>query len=445
MSDRNNLETIGSGIEKTAKWAIIFALFPQIKKIIVEMFRGIKIITLIFFHGSKNITEDTLSAVKAARWGILIITGLTLLVANVLTAFGAGCQNRVLMALAGLVLIVPLSIIAASGQAIAYLIGLYLTTIEGTLKGFRAILVKIAEKLGVELEDDVPTPEFINREKVASGVGRLWYAVILVFLVYAFCVAFPSFKAWGMGFIITFAFIGLNVMVSKFNETNAEEDAKKVIPIVKSQRRIYKLVSLGLTILLIFTALSIMFSPDSKNPVAKSVGSGIKETEKAAAAYIDSANGLHNLPKKIVVDVYEATIAPLLEKPAEETVVHDSSITKTGIVLEFAEKQLQFSKSPAILYFRLSSWLYQAAKEKKPVFVEVDGRNPYTFDVNDVHDHSKREGLIKLPIPTPTSKIRFFTPDNRFLRGTLTKLQDGSLFWDGEELRGSEMKKAMGL
>ncbi|MFH1890503.1 MAG: hypothetical protein ABIJ91_02990 [Candidatus Kuenenbacteria bacterium] len=319
MSSESTLETLGGGVKKTAGWVALFAFFPEIKKIVGEVLKGIWLIIQIFFYKSKNAGEDAATMIwdnkKAILYGILGI-----LFFNVLfSCLGAGFQSRVLMAIAGCILIIPLIILATSGQVIGYLIGIYLATVEGTLSGFHKILISIADKLGMDDlggVEGIPRPEFTDREKISKGAGKIWLVVIPVGLMYAFCIAFPSWKALGAGLIMIFGIILLTVMSTKFNEIDPEADSKKLIPVAKGMRRVYKLVSLGLAIFLVWVAASVAFNPRSKNPMAKAIGKGAVETENATAGYIDSANGLHNLPKKIVVDGYNATIAPILKKKA---------------------------------------------------------------------------------------------------------------------------------
>jgi hypothetical protein len=319
MNDKSTLETLGGGAKETAGWVAFFAFFPEIKKIVGEVLKGIWLIIQIFFHHSKNTAEDTAKAVWNNRRAVLYAIIAILFLNIIFSCFGAGLQSRLLMAIAGFILVIPLIILATAGQVIGYLIGIYLATVEGTLSGFHKILISIADKVGMDDlggDEGIPRPEFIDRKELSKGAGKIWLAVIPIGLMYAFCIAFPSWRALGAGLIMQFAIILLTIMSTKFNEIDPEADSKKLIPVAKGMRRVYKLVSLGLSIFLIWVAASVAFNPNSKNSVAKSIGKGTMKTETATANYIDSANGLHNLPKKIVVDSYNATIAPILKKKA---------------------------------------------------------------------------------------------------------------------------------
>ena len=327
---------------------------------------------------------------------------------------------------------------------IAKVITLYLQTIEGTLKGFHTVLLNLLKKLGIDTEE-LPKPEIIDEEKFAKNAKNIWLLIIPVGLVSAFCAFFPAWKSIGMIPIALFLTTLMAIMANQWADIDLEADNKKLIRTAKGKRKLYQLVSFGLTIWLVWTAYSVIF-PNS----AEATWNGIMDYVEGDS--IATAKPLYVLPVASTTDLYQTVAGPIKQNNAHKKAVQDSirktkrdslketlkdsSITKEGRMVTFTEKQLQLVP-PGVVEWEKSECL-------KDVFIRMeinDNKKPFILINNAAtNDSQKRQGVMRINISSPPSKVSFYTPDSRYLKVMLTKLADGIVIVKIEEIQNESKR-----
>jgi len=283
--------------------AITFA--KPIMNAISAVVRTFSLIVQINVHGIEKLAQESRNQIRNHR-GTLLITVIVITGAIILFfSLGATFHSKILISIGGFWMITPLIVLATMGEAVAKLITLYLQTVEGTLKGFHAALLGVLKKMGVEAENSLPKPELLDENKFAKKIHSVWTAIIPLSLATIFCIFFPAWSSVGVIPIMLFILISQAIMADQWGDIDLEADDKKLINTARTKRRVFRLISFGLTILMFWTAYSVTFQ------------SSAKKTEKDITKYVDKAS-LLELPVNLVKDGYNAIAEPVKKWQAEK-------------------------------------------------------------------------------------------------------------------------------
>lgn len=395
---------------------------------VVETF---SLIVQINIAGIEKVAEKSRGQMIQHRWALLYSI-MTIIGGTVFFfSLGATFHNRVLISIGGFIMISPLIVIAGFSEAVLRLVTLYLQTIEGVLKGFHAALLTILKKMGINEEDVLPEPELIQEGKVAKKFHSVWTALIPLSLVTIFCIFFPGWKSVGMVPVVLFILITQSIMVDQWadieiDDIDLETDNRKIITTAKTKKTVFRLISLGLTVLLFWTAYSVMFEPSAK------------ATEKDITEYVNKGS-LIQLPVNLVNDF---VVEPIKEyqaqrdsiaKHAKQKQKKDSTLTKEGRVVIFKEPWMQIPARGAV-EFSLSPQLVKSTykkdwRESRPVFMEVNkDAHPYgLINIYAKNKGDKRNGVVTIHQNYPTHEIRLYSKDAKYLIVKAEKTKEGIL------------------
>jgi len=266
--------------------------------------RTLSMIIQINIHGVELVGEETLNYIREHRgtlFGTVVV--ITAFVVLFLT-LGAFLHNRIFMSLAGFTMVLPLIILATFSEAAVKLVTLYLQTAEGALKGFHAALLEILKKMGVNASE-LPKPELIQGKKIAKKTHSIWMAIIPISLVSIFCIFFPDWLSVDIIPIVLFILISQSIMTDQWADIDLEADDKKLIRTARTKRRVFNLISFGLTLLVFWTAYTVTFQPSAK------------KTVKDTKTYVNKGS-IFELPKNLIIDCYEAIAGPIKKWQAEQ-------------------------------------------------------------------------------------------------------------------------------
>ncbi|NMC51553.1 hypothetical protein GYA54_02380 [Candidatus Kuenenbacteria bacterium] len=301
-----------------AKLGIAYLFLPQIIGALRQAARTVSLLAQIAFFGSVRVGERAYEVVNQNRRGILYSL-LICLVGNIaFFCLGAIFHNGLLMTIGGFFLLTPFITVAVAGSAVAFLLSLYIRVLSGSLLTIHSALLEALRKAGFE-PTGVPTP-VIDGSVVTRKIRNIWSAIIPLGLTTIYCIVFPSWRALRLMPIVIFFLIVMAIMVDQWANISLAEDEKKLIRTARAKRRIYGLVSFGLTLLLVWGGFSI-----AMNNTAKALSQSGKETDQEIGQYIETKGSLISLVKGVAKDGYGVVIAqPKAEKAAREIAVRDS-------------------------------------------------------------------------------------------------------------------------
>ncbi len=217
---------------------------------------------------------------------------------------GASFHIGFLVAIGAFFFIAPFVLIAVTGQALAYLISLYIEVGSKALNAIYGTMLTILRDF-FDVETDIATIE-ADTSSLRNGARTAWMFVIPLGLVSIFTIFFPYWKSIAMIPVTLFIIIIGSIMVMQWADIDWEADSKKLISTAKAKRRIYKLVMLGLTLWLIWTAFSV-----TADHTAAALKDGTVQADTVAAKYINSKGSIFGLATGIPMDIYNAVADPI--------------------------------------------------------------------------------------------------------------------------------------
>ena len=286
-------------VKTGAKWGIVYLFLPQILDALKQAATTVGLLVQIIFVGTEKVGEKAYEVVRRNKMGIFYALLICFVGAAMFFSLGAGFQNRLCMTIGGFFLLTPFMVVAIAGNAVAFLVSIYVNVLGGTLLTVHSALLEALKKAGFE-PAGVPKPT-IDVDGITKKFRSIWSAIIPLGLTTIYCIVFPSWRALALMPIVIFFLTVMSIMVGQWASIDLATDDKKLIRTARAKRRIYRLVALGLTLLLVWGGFSV-----AMHSTATALSEASSKTDNEACHYIKQKGSLFGLAKGLVADGYSA-------------------------------------------------------------------------------------------------------------------------------------------
>ena len=214
-------------VKTGAKWGIVYLFLPQILDALKQAATTVGLLVQIIFVGTEKVGEKAYEVVRRNKMGIFYALLICFVGAAMFFSLGAGFQNRLCMTIGGFFLLTPFMVVAIAGNAVAFLVSIYVNVLGGTLLTVHSALLEALKKAGFE-PAGVPKPT-IDVDGITKKFRSIWSAIIPLGLTTIYCIVFPSWRALALMPIVIFFLTVMSIMVGQWASIDLATDDKKLI------------------------------------------------------------------------------------------------------------------------------------------------------------------------------------------------------------------------